>query len=277
MAAAALKLGLIGGNIALSNAPRLHRLAGALSGLSVSYDLLVPSALGLDLDAMLDRCRAERYRGVNVTYPYKEAAAARVAIPDPLVAAIGAVNTVLFEPDGPVGHNTDHSGFVGVLRDAFGPAVPGPVCMVGCGGVGRAIAFALVRCGVADVRLVDSDPARAGGLADALGRAGFGGSVRVCAAVGEAARGAAGLVNCTPVGMDGHPGTPVPPAAMAGAAWAFDAVYTPRDTLFLQDAAAAGLRVIEGYALFFRQGVDAGALVSGRPVDPAALRAALAA
>ena len=67
---------------------------------------------------------------------------------------------------------------------------------------------------------------------------------------------------------------------MAGAEWAFDAVYTPytpAETQFLSDAAAEGLAVVSGFELFFHQGVDAWALFSGRPIDPAALRAALAA
>ena len=93
----------------------------------------------------------------------------------------------------------------------------------------------------------------------------------------EGAAGASGLVNCTPVGMVGYDGTPLPRSLMAGASWAFDAVYTPVDTRFLQDAAAGGLTCISGYELFFYQGVDAWRIFSGRPVDEARLRAALAA
>jgi len=62
---------------------------------------------------------------------------------------------------------------------------------------------------------------------------------------------------------------------MAGAVWAFDAVYTPADTQFLTDAAAQGLAVISGWELFFWQGVHAWALFSGLPLDRDALRSAL--
>ena len=64
-----LKLGLIGGNIRASRAPALHRIAGRLAGIEVSYDLLIPAELGLDFDGVLAKARAEGYRGVNVTYP----------------------------------------------------------------------------------------------------------------------------------------------------------------------------------------------------------------
>jgi shikimate dehydrogenase len=64
---------------------------------------------------------------------------------------------------------------------------------------------------------------------------------------------------------------------MRGARWAFDAVYTPRDTRFLRDAAAEGLEVLSGYELFFHQGIHAFGIFTGRRPDPKALREALAA
>ena len=54
-----------------------------------------------------------------------------------------------------------------------------------------------------------------------------------------------------------------------------DAVYTPVDTQFLKDAAAEGLQVMSGYELFFYQGLHAYQIFHGRPMDEAALRAAL--
>jgi len=77
------------------------------------------------------------------------------------------------------------------------------------------------------------------------------------------------------VGMVGYEGTPLPRAAMVGAEWAFDAVYTPVETEFLQDAAAEGLAVLSGWELFFYQGVHAWAHFAGKPLDEAALRDAL--
>ena len=84
-------LGLIGDNIAASRAPLLHRLAGAQSGLAVRYDRLVPAELGMDFEAVFARCRDAGYRGINVTYPYKERVTALVGIPDPLVRAMGVI------------------------------------------------------------------------------------------------------------------------------------------------------------------------------------------
>jgi len=272
-----LKLGLIGDNIGASRAPRFHVLAGRQNGQAVTYDRLVPLEMGRDFDALFDHVMGAGYRGINITYPYKERAAARVRIDDPAVRALGAVNTVLFGGDTPRGFNTDHSGFIAAWRKARGDAVPGRVLVIGAGGVGRAISFALAALGADEIRLADTDPHRAGALAAAL-RASFPG-VRLHTGTDAAAMatGAAGLVNATPVGMVGHDGTPLPPASMSGVQWAFDAVYTPVDTRFLRDAAAAGLQTISGFELFIGQAVDAWHLFSGLPLDEARLRADLAA
>ncbi|MDR7127065.1 shikimate dehydrogenase [Pseudotabrizicola sp. 4114] len=271
-----IRLGLIGDNIAASQAPRLHRLAGAQNGRRVVYDRLVPPALGLSFDDLFTQVAAGGYRGVNVTYPYKELAAGRVAIADPLVRAMGAVNTVVFGPDGPQGFNTDHTGFIAAYRQARGAADPGPVLLIGAGGVGKAVAFGLIALGVRELRIADHDLPKAQALAAALQAARPGLITRTGGAATELAAGVAGVINCTPVGMVGYDGTPLPRADLAAADWVFDAVYTPVETQFLQDAASAGLQVISGYELFIGQGVDAWHIFTGLPLDVARLRHALA-
>jgi shikimate dehydrogenase len=271
-----LLLGLIGDNIAKSRAPVLHRLAGEQNGMKVVYDRLIPKERGEDFDTLFANCRNGGYRGLNITYPYKERVVPLVSIEDPLVQAVGAVNTVIFAPEGPRGHNTDYSGFVAAYRGVRGDTNPGAVCLIGTGGVGRAVAFGLVALGCGEIRLVDRDLAKAEAMAADLRKAAAGMTVTVSGSAEDAAKGAQGMVNCTPVGMVGYEGTPLPRASMTGAEWAFDAVYTPVDTQFLQDAAAEGLAVVSGYELFIYQGVHAWELFSGKSLDEARLRADLA-
>jgi shikimate dehydrogenase len=270
-----IKLGLIGDNIADSKSPRLHELAGRLLGRPTTYERLVPKTLGLDFDAVFDRAMAEGYRGLNITYPYKERVVARVSVPEPQVARLGAVNTVVFEPEGPQGFNTDFSGFKAAYTNAFGAAEPGPVCMIGAGGVGKAVAFGLIDLGMTEIRLVERDLGKAEALAEALSAAAPGLATQVTDDPAVGAAGAAGLVNCTPVGMVGYGGTPLARNLMPGASWAFDAVYTPVDTQFLQDAAAERVKVLSGYELYFYQGFHAISIFHGVSLDEAVLRAAL--
>ncbi len=266
-----LSLGLIGDNIRATRSGDLHRACGRLAGIEVSYELCIPRDLGQEFDAVFDDCIA-RLDGFNVTLPYKERAARRVRIDDPAVQRLGAVNTVLVTPDGPVGHNTDFTGFSTAYRAAFGDRPPGRVALIGAGGVGRAIGFALVDLGAAGIVVIDSDPARAAALAKALGPGATTGAIQAVAT-------ADGVVNATPLGMVGYGGCPVPEdIAFPPGAWAFDAVYTPPDTPFRTRALAAGADFLSGWELFFHQGLDGFRLFSGQPVtDPDAVRAALSA
>ncbi len=270
-----LKLGLIGDNIARSRSPLLHRLAGQQNGMEVQYDRLIPKDMNEDFDTVFGKCVERGYRGINVTYPYKERAAKVVTIDDPMVRAIGAVNTVLFEADGPKGQNTDYSGFIAAYLLARADKAPGVCCLIGTGGVGRALAFGLVELGASELRLVDREADKAKALADELAALGSNTKIVVETDAVMAAAGATGLLNGTPVGMVGYGGTPLAASAMDGVEWAFDAVYTPVDTQFLTDAEAAGLNVISGYELFFFQGVHAWAHFSGTPLDQDGLRKAL--
>ena len=264
-----LQLGLIGDAIARSRSPALHVAAGRQAGLSVRYDRLVPALLGQDFDTVFAGARDAGYRGVNITYPYKERVAPMVRLDDPVLAAIGAVNTVTFEDGGPRGHNTDYTGFKAAYRDAFGAVRPGPVLLLGAGGVGRAIAFGLADLGCEALVLRDLDDRKVAALAHDLRRAFPGQAVRTDIADDTALD---GLVNATPVGMDGKPGNPMPARDLRRACWAFDAVYTPRETEFLAAAEAQCLRILSGWELFFHQGLDAWAIFSGRAADAPRLR-----
>ncbi|QHQ36313.1 shikimate dehydrogenase family protein [Algicella marina] len=270
-----VKLGLIGDNITRSKSPRLHRAAGKLAGLNVTYDRLIPKDMALTFDEVFEQARSGGFRGINVTYPYKELVTTKVTVADPLVRAIGAVNTVVFDPEGPMGFNTDYTGFMNAYRAVRGDANPGHVCLIGTGGVGKAVAFGLIGVGAETICCIDLDADKASALAEALRALGSNTKVETSSDAVAAAQGADGIINCTPLGMVGIGGTPLACEAMLGASWAFDAVYTPVETEFLQDAERAGLAIISGYELFFGQGLDAWSIFTGVDLDHGALRAAI--
>jgi shikimate dehydrogenase len=272
----AIKLGLIGIGISRSRAPELHRLAGEAAGVTVTYDLLPPeSAEPERFDAALEACRAKGYRGVNVTFPFKERAARVVRVAHDQVRRLGAVNTVRFAPgEQPLGFNTDYSGFRRAFATRFPGCNPGVAAIVGAGGVGRAIAFGLVDLKASEIRLCDQSAEKAQAVAAALGSSAT--KVKVCSTMEEALAGADGAINATPQGMYQYPESAIPDALIRGQSWAFDAVYTPTHTQFIQRAQQAGLDILFGYELFFYQGVDAFEIFTGLKVDEAALRRALA-
>lgn len=270
-----IQLGLIGDNIAASKAPLLHRLAADLCGLHLVYDLLPPADLGLAFEDVLQHCKVSRYRGLNITYPYKERVLACLQVGDAVVRAVGACNTVLFAGAEVRGYNTDYTGFMAAYRNRFGDAPPGRVALVGAGGAGRAISFALVQLGASELRLHDIDRRKSLALAEAIRRIDTHCRIEVSETVVHAAHAADALVNATPAGMAGIGGCSFPSELIPGRRWAFDAVYTPRDTPFMLAARAMGLATIGGYELFLFQGIDAFRHFTGQDIDEGALRAAL--
>lgn len=271
----AIRLGLIGDNIAESKAADLHCAAGRLCGLDLTYEFLVPRDLSLEFDAVFDRAREQGFRGLNITYPYKESVVRRLNIEDPSVRSIAACNTVMFDRPQPEGSNTDYTGFIAAFRNRFGSMSPGIVAMAGSGGVGKAIGFALARLGAKALRLFDIDRVKAENLARAIVAEYPRLEVQICVSIVQACDGADGLVNATPLGMSGYSGSAFLAAVFSGPQWAFDAVYTPIDTSFVRSAREAGLSVMSGYELYLYQGVDAFRLFTGCNIDPIALRNAI--
>ncbi|MDH4249019.1 MAG: shikimate dehydrogenase [Deltaproteobacteria bacterium] len=267
-----LKLGLIGSGISRTQVHKLHGLMGELSGLKVQYDLFdEPNPKEFDLLAKLHWCKQNGYTGVNVTHPFKLQAFLLLddtsQFPDGLVS----VNTILLNAQGMRGYNTDHSGFIEAYRAHFGDRKPGPVMMMGAGGVGVAIGFGLARLGADSIAICDTQRERAEELATRLQLVGA--KTRVvphepeelfrCASQSD------GLINATPIGMNQYPGNPFPEPCFSGRRWAFEAIYTPPNTEFVLSARRHAMSIIGGFELFLHQGIDAFEHFSGIRIDRA--------
>jgi shikimate dehydrogenase len=172
---------------------------------------------------------------------------------------MGAVNTVVVKDGRLIGHNTDTTGFARAVAPLLAPT-GNAVAVIGTGGVGKAIAFALASLKVADIRIFDTEPARAEKLAAML--AGQGGA-RVASNVEDALNGATGLINGTPVGMLPNRNTPVPPALLRADLWVADAVYSPLITPLLAAAQEKGAKIMTGRELAIYQAADAFELFTG--------------
>jgi len=252
--------GLIGAPIAHSASPAMHERAAEALGAHCHYQLIEVAGADRDgLRALLDGVRLLGFAGVNVTFPYKEAVVALLDELSPGAAALGAVNTVIVRDRRLIGHNTDETGFARAVTDLVAASAGRPVAVIGAGGVGRAIAFALAGLGVGDIRLFDADRAKAESLAAAVG----GRRATAADSVEQALRDAGGLVNATPVGMLPSRASAVPEALLHDGLWVADAVYWPLWTPLLMAARGRGARVMTGRELAIFQAADAFALFTG--------------
>jgi shikimate dehydrogenase len=194
---------------------------------------------------------------------------------DEEAAQIGAVNTVTIAADGQTtGYNTDRPGFRRSFEEKFGRAGArgATVVLIGAGGAGRAVAFALMDLGIATLLPCDAVAARANALAEDLARHYGPQRCRPVTELERAIAAADGIVNATPVGMYGFPGNPVPVSALHAGQWAADIIYSPTDTAFLKAAAAGGARVLDGGGMCVHQAVEAFRLFTGIMPDAARMQ-----
>jgi shikimate dehydrogenase len=269
--ARAVLVGLIGTGIQASRSPALHEREGAARGLRYIYKIIDLDTLGLAPAALPDLIVAARrfgFAGLNVTHPCKQSV---IPLLDDLSAdarALGAVNTVVFGPDGrAVGHNTDWSGFAESFKRGLADAPRNYVVQFGAGGAGAAVAHALLTLKVAELSIVDTDRGRAQRLAaDLCGR--FGPGCAVAAAdPARAVRAANGIVNATPIGMAKYPGMSVAAELLRPDLWVADIVYLPLETELLRRAGALGCRTLSGGGMAVFQAADAFRLFTGLAPD----------
>jgi len=268
----AVLAGLIGAAIQASRTPALHEREGAEQGLRLIYRLIDLDPLGLDAAALPELLTAaERmgFRGLNITYPCKQAVVPLLHELSPDARALGAVNTVVLRDGRRVGHNTDCSGFAEAFRRGL-PDVPrGRVVQLGAGGAGAAVAHALLAEGVGHLVVADTEPGRAAALAEGLGARFGAGRATACRDLAAELAAAEGLVNCTPVGMAKQPGTPLPAGLLRAGLWVAEIVYFPLETELLRAARALGCRTLDGGGMAVFQAVGAFRLFTGREPDAA--------
>ncbi len=257
----AILTGLLGAPIAHSASPAMHERAAAALGLRCHYQLIEIAGAGREeLKVLLEGVRRLGFAGINVTFPYKEAVVDLLDEISPSAAEIGAVNTVVVRDDRLTGFNTDRTGFARAVTPLVEVSSRGAVAIVGAGGVGKAIGFALAALGVAELKIFDSAPARAAHLVAQLeGRV----KSSVASSVEDAVRGVVGVVNASPVGMLPSLGSPVPDHLLHGGLWVADAVYSPLWTPLLTSAKARGAAVMTGRELAIYQAADAFELFTG--------------
>jgi shikimate dehydrogenase len=253
--------GLIGAPIAHSASPAMHEQAAGALGVRCHYHLIEVAGAGREqLRALLDGVRNLGFAGVNVTFPYKEAVIDLLDELSPGAAAIGAVNTIVVRNKRLIGHNTDTSGFARAVENLVTGSGHGAIAVIGAGGVGKAIGFALAGLLVSELRIFDTDRAKAEHLAALLqGHQG----IRITDNIEDALQGAVGVVNGTPVGMLPNRGSPVPETLLRRDLWVADAVYSPLWTPLLTAAKAKGAKVMTGRDLAIYQAADAFELFTG--------------
>jgi shikimate dehydrogenase len=262
--------GLIGTGIAASLTPTMHEHEATALGLREVYQIIDLSALGLGVDALPDLLTgAQRlgFTGLNITHPCKQAVIPLLDELSPHAAALGAVNTVLFQDGKRIGHNTDWWGFAEAFKRGLPNADLRRVVQMGAGGAGGAVAYAALTLGVRHLTIHDIDPTRAAATVAALTRQFGPGRAAVGVDLPREIAQATGLINTSPVGMLKYPGTPLNVALLHPGLFVSEIIYFPLETELLRCARAIGCQTLNGGGMAVFQAAEAFRLFTGHTPD----------
>jgi shikimate dehydrogenase len=153
--------GLLGAGIAGSRSPELHETEARALGLPLVYRILDGAVMGYgeaELPRILTMLGQMGFAGVNVTHPFKQAVVPLLDHLSDAARVLGAVNTVVWRPEGLFGDNTDWSGYRAHFLTGLGDKPRETVAMIGAGGAAAAVGFAHLDLGARDLRIVDTAP-----------------------------------------------------------------------------------------------------------------------
>jgi 3-dehydroquinate dehydratase/shikimate dehydrogenase len=256
--------GVIGDPIGHSLSPLLHNTAFQAR----KFDAVFVPFLVKKLRDFIGAIKPFGISGFGVTIPHKENILRYLDDCDPLAARIGAVNTVVVRGGGRLyGYNSDYVGVLRSLERRMNLA-GSRVLLFGAGGAARAAAFALAQAG-SIVCLSARRMERAQALARAVG-------AQTVPRQELRREFFDAIVNCTPVGMHPHGGSPLRSEEL-NCRIVMDMVYRPRMTDLLQCAGRKGIETISGIEMFLAQGFAQYEIWTGERAPEAAMRRAITA
>lgn len=263
-------VGLIGSSIQASLTPALHMREGREQGLSYHYELLDLDRIvggALALSSVLNSAQERGYAGVNVTHPCKQTVLPLLDELSPDARALGAVNTVVFSQGRKVGHNTDWWGFAESFKLGLKGVSTRRVVLLGAGGAGAAVGYAMLKLGAARLDIFDLDAQRMRALASTLQSQFRDREVEAIEDLDAAMAQADGLVHATTTGMAKNPGLPLSAGLLRPQHWVVEIVYFPIETELLRVARALGCRNLDGGGMAIYQAVGAFQLFTGIAPD----------
>lgn len=245
-----MEYGLIGGRLGHSLSPQIHKLFFTYTGVAGTYNLLETEAE--NLPKLLSEMK-KNYRGSNVTIPHKLAVIPLLDQLSDEAKAIGAVNTIWFTEGKLKGYNTDYFGFARMLEYNQIKVTGNTAAVLGSGGAARAVVKYLTDEQAEKIYLVTRNVEQVDksfqDLAPQLEFIDYAALENISGEI---------IINCTPVGM--YPKTdcsPVKDAVLANFNNAVDLIYNPAQTKFLQAAAKAGKKAVNGLFMLVAQAVAA--------------------
>lgn len=273
--ASTLHFAVIGDPIGHSKSPLMHNAAFRALGIDADYTAIHVTREGLP--AFLESAKTS-LSGFNITVPHKNAVIPFLDGITPRAALAGSVNTVSVRDGRLFGDTTDGTGLERAVLEVFGLPLKGAnVCILGCGGVVRALVFHLADAGCARIRILNRTAEKAAQLTSEILKhapsldCGFA-ALDDLSSVQNALDGSNLVIQCTSLGLRDGDGSPIDPALIPASACLFDTIY--RETEILVRCRERGLRVAGGLPMLVHQGAESFRIWTGREAPVDVMRAA---
>jgi len=263
---------VIGNPVAHSKSPQIHAAFARATGQDIAYERLLAPRDGFA--AAVRAFAAAGGRGLNVTLPFKQEAFALAATLTERARIAGAVNTLRFDADGPLGDNTDGVGVTRDLVQNLRVALRGAdVLVLGAGGATRGIVAPLLAEAPRTLTIANRTVERAYALAADFAHLA---DVRAASAAALEDRRFDVVIHATSAGVRGEEALSWPDRLFAPGALAYDLAYAEGPTDFLRWAAARGAaRCADGLGMLVEQAAESFRLWRGVRPDTRAVLALL--
>ena len=151
-----IKLGLLGNNISKSEMPNFMTKLGNEFDFEIKYELF-DKALEkkFNFKNFLSQIKEKNIFGLNVTYPFKELAVEHSTELSEETKLVKSTNLLLIN-ESITSHNTDYIGFLNTYKFNFNQR-PSKLVVLGGGGVGKSVCFALIKLGVKELYIIEKD------------------------------------------------------------------------------------------------------------------------
>ena len=212
-----------------------------------------------ELKSAINGMRSLEINGFNVTMPHKTSILPLIDEVEKRAAKIGAVNTIKNFNGRLIGYNTDGVGTLKALEKSRISLSGEKIVVLGAGGAGRAISYALIS-EAEELVILNRTELKAQKLAEELqveGNATITYGQLNDETLRRTLKDANVIINATSVGM--HPyenETPINKKLLNAAVTVFDLVYSPLKTKLLKEAEAQDAKTLNGLHLLVHQGAE---------------------